>query len=62
MGADRRYVLRPSDQDHIMTAGENASEKTAYRARSEDEDFHIPRMRPRGKNGFDGAFDILAFL
>jgi len=55
-------VLGPSDQDYIVTAGENASEKTAHRARSEDEDFHIRRMRPRGKNGFDGAFDILAFL
>ncbi len=50
--ADRRHVLRSSDERHVVTSRQETAEETPHRARTEDDDSHVPRMHSRGKNGF----------
>ena len=58
---DRRDVLPPPDEGHIMPLGEEASEETAHRARAEHEKFHDSSDAGAIQNGFAVRFASCRF-
>src|SRR3989440_7110141 len=53
---DRRYVLRPPDESHIVPLRKKASEEASHRARTEHQDFHGACDADALQNGFAACF------
>ena len=56
VGFDRRNVLRPPDESHIVPLRKKAPEEASHRAGTEHQNFHGARDAGALQNGFDVRF------